>query len=92
MAQKPGRKGDSGRFNLRKSEENSKELVKYRYMAWALAISNCRKYTWALAREQALSIHPTKITTWVLTLARMGVCPGDYSKSFSACLFQYIQH
>ena len=37
-------------------------------MAWALAISNCRKCTWALAQEWALSIHPTKMTTWALTM------------------------
>ena len=37
-------------------------------MAWVLAISNCRKCTWALAREWALSIHPMKMTTWALTM------------------------
>ena len=37
-------------------------------MAWALAISNCRKCTWTLAQEWALSIHPSKMTTWVLTM------------------------
>ena len=62
------RKRFSGRFNLWKSEETSKELVEYTYMAWALAISNCRNYTWALAREWALSIHPIKMTTWALTM------------------------
>ena len=37
-------------------------------MAWALAISNCRNYAWALAQEWALFIHPTKMTTWALTM------------------------
>ena len=62
------RKVDSGQFNRWRSEETSEELVEYRYMAWALAISNCRKYTWAITREWALSIHPTKMTTWALTM------------------------
>ena len=61
MAQKIQRKGDSGQFNLPRSKETSKELVKYRYMTLALAISNCIKYiyTWVLAHENDyLGVYP----------------------------------
>ena len=45
-------------------------MTKLEEITWVLAFP---KYTWALTWEWALSLHPAKIATWVLTRDTMVV-------------------
>ena len=55
-------------------------FVIWRSRSWALAILLCEKYTWALTREWALSVHLAQ-NGYLGAYPGVGACPGDYGNT-----------